>query len=122
MGTLINELLAFPPPAIEIVNFSLSFGFTALMVALGFRYIPDRSVDWHSIWVGAVVTAFLEALGKSFLGLYLGTAGVGSAYGAASSILAIAIWMYYAAQIFLLGAEFTNVYSTHRAGRLQLSP
>ena len=111
MGKLLSEFISLPPQVVEVSNFAVTCGFTSIMIALVFRYVPDRCMEWRFIWIGAIVTAFLEALGKSVLGLYLGTAAIGSAYGAASSVLAIAVWMYYGAQIFLLGAEFTSTYA-----------
>ena len=114
MGNFVKTLIHAPPQLIEIGNFLVTFAFTTCLVVFAFRVVPDRVIEWRSIWIGGLFTAFLETVGKSLLGLYLGTAAIGSAYGAASSIVAIAVWIYYATQIFFLGAEFTNVYAAYR--------
>jgi len=96
-----------------VLNFIISFGVVTLLFALLFKAIPDVKIKWRDVWVGALVTAGLFTLGKLLLGLYLGSAGVSSAYGAAGSIVALVVWVYYSAQIVLVGAEFTRVYARH---------
>jgi membrane protein len=81
------------------------------LFAMIFRYLPDAKVAWRDVWIGATLTAVLFALGKFVLGLYLGSGAAGSAYGAASSLITLLLWIYYAAQILLFGAEFTQVYA-----------
>jgi membrane protein len=73
--------------------------------------LPDAKIAWRDVWVGATLTAVLFVIGKFTLGLYLGSGAAGSAYGAASALITLLLWIYYAAQIFLFGAEFTQVYS-----------
>ena len=85
------------------------------LFAMIFRYLPDAKIAWHDVWVGATLTAVLFVIGKFLLGLYLGSGAAGSAYGAASSLITLLLWIYYAAQIVLFGAEFTQVY-THSYG------
>jgi len=75
-------------------------------------------IRWRDVWVGAAVTAGLFTLGKFGLGIYLGSAGVGSAYGAAGSIIALVIWVYYSAQVLLVGAEFTEAYARRFGSRI----
>ena len=70
-----------------------------------------ESIAWSDVWVGGFVTAVLFAIGKSLIGLYLGRSSISSAYGAAGSVMVLLLWIYYSAQIFLLGAEFTHVYT-----------
>jgi len=82
-----------------------------LLFAMIFRYLPDAKIGWSDVWVGATLTAVLFGLGKFALGLYLGSGAAGSAYGAASSLITLLLWIYYAAQILLFGAEFTQVYA-----------
>jgi membrane protein len=82
-----------------------------LLFALIFRYLPDAKVAWRDVWVGATLTAVLFVFGKFVLALYLGSGAAGSAYGAASSLITLLLWIYYAAQILLFGAEFTQVYA-----------
>ena len=79
------------------------------MFALIFKYVPATTIAWKDLWTGTVVTAFLFTVGKSLIGLYLGTAGVGSAYGAAGSLIVVTVWVYYSSMIFYFGAEFTHV-------------
>ena len=81
------------------------------LFAVIFRYLPDAKVAWRDVWVGATLTAVLFVLGKFVLALYLGSGAAGSAYGAASSLITLLLWIYYAAQIVLFGAEFTQVYA-----------
>jgi membrane protein len=90
---------------------------TALF-ALMFKKLPDVRIQWRDVWVGAAVTAGLFTLGKFLLGIYLGSAGVSSAYGAAGSIVALVIWVYYSAQVLLVGAEFTEVYARRFGSRI----
>jgi len=106
-----SEMMPVPPAALELVNFLVSFGTITCLFALIFKYVPDAKVDWRDTWIGATATSFLFTIGKVVLGLYLGVASVGSAYGAAGSLVAVIVWVYYSAQIFLFGAEFTFVYS-----------
>jgi membrane protein len=90
-----------------------------LLFAMIFRYLPDAKIAWRDVWVGATLTAVLFALGKFVLGLYLGSGAAGSAYGAASSLITLLLWIYYAAQILLFGAEFTQVYSNTYGTRVE---
>jgi membrane protein len=76
-----------------------------------YKLIPRVRIAWRDVWVGAAVTAALFAAGKFLIGLYLGKSGVASAFGAAGSLVVMMVWVYYSAQIFLLGAEFTWVFA-----------
>ena len=87
-----------------------------LLFAVIFKFLPDAEVQWRDVWVGAALTAVFFAVGKWALGLYLGSGSAASAYGAASSLITLLLWVYYSAQILLFGAEFTQVYAS-RAGR-----
>jgi membrane protein len=82
-----------------------------LLLAMIFRYLPDVKIGWQDVWLGAALTAVLFAIGKFILGLYLGSGAAGSAYGAASSLITLLLWIFYSAQILLFGAEFTQVYA-----------
>jgi membrane protein len=97
------------------VDLLVSFGLVTMIFALIYRFIPRVHVAWHDVWLGAAVTSLLFAVGKFLIGLYLGKATVASAFGAAGSLVVVMVWMYYSAQIFLFGAEFTWVYA-HRLG------
>jgi membrane protein len=96
------------------------FGVVVLLFAMIFKFLPDVKIQWRDVWVGAVMTAILFSIGKWLLGLYLGSGAAGSAYGAASSLITLLLWVYYSSQILLFGAEFTQVYAA-RAGR-ELEP
>jgi membrane protein len=96
----------------QIVNFVVSFGVITLLFALMFKVLPDLRIAWRDVWLGAAVTALLFVVGKSLIGLYLGNQSIGSAYGAAGSLVVFLLWVYYSAQIFFFGAEFTQVYAT----------
>jgi membrane protein len=82
-----------------------------LLFAILFRYLPDAKIAWRDVWTGAALTAILFVVGKFLLGLYLGSGAAGSAYGAASSLITLLLWIFYSAQIMLFGAEFTKVYA-----------
>jgi membrane protein len=98
------------------LNFAFSLSVITGLFALIFKYVPDAAIKWRDVWLGAAVTAGLFTIGKFLLALYLGKAAIGSSYGAAGSLIALVVWVYYAAQILLLGAEFTQV-QARRSGR-----
>jgi membrane protein len=87
-----------------------------LLFAIIFKFLPDAKIQWRDVWIGAAITAIFFAVGKWALGLYLGSGSAASAYGAASSLITLLLWVYYSSQILLFGAEFTQVYAC-RAGR-----
>jgi membrane protein len=89
----------------------VDLGLVILLFAAMFKYLPDVRVDWRDVIVGAAMTAILFLVGKWALGLYLGSGAAGSAYGAASSLVTLLLWIYYSSQILLFGAEFTQVYA-----------
>src|SRR5262249_20928397 len=95
----------------DIVELLVSFGFTALLFALIYKVLPAVQIGWRDVWVGAAITAALFTLGKFLIGLYLGRSGIDSAYGAASSLVLVLVWVYYSGLIFFFGAEFTQVYA-----------
>jgi membrane protein len=99
-----------------VLNYGISVGLVALLMATLFVLLPDVHIAWRDVWVGSLVTSVLFHLGKLLIGLYLGKAGVGSPFGAAGSLAVLLVWIYYTSQVFLLGAEFTRVY-TLRFGR-----
>jgi membrane protein len=114
LGDFAAQHIAAGVALVEIFNFVLTFLVTSLSFALIYKLVPQVPIDWADVATGAAVTAVLFALGKFLIGLYVGTAGVGSAYGAASSLIVLLVWVYYSAQIFLFGAEFTHVHAMHR--------
>jgi membrane protein len=94
-----------------VLNFGISLAMIAGLFALIFKTVPDVEMRWRDVWVGAAVTALLFVLGKFLLGLYLSRSAVSSTYGAAGSIIALVLWVYYSSQIVFMGAEFTQVYA-----------
>jgi membrane protein len=108
-GKFFGGLLPVPEIVLDALNFVVSLAGVAVLFALIFRYVPDTKIPWRGVWTGATVTALLFTIGKSLIGLYLGRAAVGSAYGAAGSLVVVIVWVYYSAMIFFFGAEFTHV-------------
>jgi membrane protein len=100
---------------LEAVNFVVSFAIISGLFAMIYKFIPRVKVAWRDVWIGAIVTAALFNMGKFLIGVYLGRSGIASGFGAAGSVVLLLVWVYYSAQIFLLGAEFTWVYA-HRHG------
>ena len=96
---------------LETLNFVVSFLVLTGLFALVYKILPDRRLAWRDVGVGAAVTAALFTIGKFLIGLYLGTTDLASSYGAAGAFILVLVWVYYSAQIFLLGAEFTKVYA-----------
>jgi len=94
---------------LQAAGFLLSFGAMTLLFAMIYKVLPDATVKWRDVWLGAAFTALLLAVGTLAIGLYLGNAGIGSAYGAAGSLVVLLLWIYYWAQLLLFGAEFTHV-------------
>jgi membrane protein len=99
------------------VNFAVGFALTTTVFALIYKLMPRARIEWHDVWVGALVTAALFTVGKFLISLYIGRSAVASSFGAAGSLAVVMIWVYYSAQIFLLGAEFTWVYSHEHGSR-----
>ena len=105
----------------EVVNFVFFFLVSTLLFALIFKILPDAEISWRDVWVGAAFSSLLFGVGRLLLGLYLGWAGVASPYGAAGSLVVLLLWIYYSAQILLLGAEFSQVYAKRYGARRQPS-
>jgi membrane protein len=103
----------------RILNFGISFAAITVLFASIYRFLPDVKIGWRNLWLGAGVTALLFNIGKYLIGLYLGSSGVGSTYGAAGSLVVVLLWVFYSAQILLIGAEFTQVYSKFRGTPIQ---
>ena len=98
-------------------EFAGSFLVITLLFAAIYKLLPSRRIAWGDVWVGAAVTSLLFWIGKYLIGLYLGKAAVGSAYGAAGAVVVVIVWVYYSAQIFFLGAEFTREYATRHGSK-----
>jgi membrane protein len=92
-----------------------------LLFAMMFKWLPDTSVRWRDVWLGAAITAALFEIGKLLISVYIGKQALESTYGAAASLVVLLIWIYYSSQIVLMGAEFTHVYAS-RAVVVPASP
>ena len=106
---------------LESINFVFSFCVITILFALILKVIPDTSVAWRDVLMGAAITSFLFAVGKVIIGLYLGHSALTSAYGAAASLVVFLIWIYYSAQILLFGAELTHVYALSYGSRSKIN-
>ncbi len=118
LGKFFSYLLPVPEAVLQGVNFLVSFAVITLLFAMIYKILPDAKISWSDVWIGAAVTSLLFSLGKFMIGLYLGKSSVGSAYGAAGSLVIILVWVYYSAQILLYGAEFTSVYAIKYGSRI----
>jgi len=109
---------ALPGGLVIAISVYLIFDFAVVVIlfAMIFKFLPDARIEWRDVWIGAVITAIFFGVGKWALGLYLGSGAAASAYGAASSLITLLLWIYYSSQILLFGAEFTQVYANW-AGR-----
>ena len=102
-------------PVLHLGNALVSIAVITVLFALIFKVLPDAPVAWRDVWIGAATTSVLFTIGKSVIGLYLGRASIGSAYGAAGSVVVLVVWVYYAAMILFFGAELVAVRSRARA-------
>ena len=107
---------------LHAINFLVSVSVITVLFAMIYRFMPRVSIRWRDVWIGAFVTSLLFSLGKFLIGLYIGKSGVESSYGAAGALVVLLVWVYYSAQIFLLGAEFTKVYAENHGSRMKLKP
>ncbi len=114
----IDTLLPISIAILESMNFSFSFIVITLLFALIFKFIPDTTIPWRDVWMGAAVTSLLFTVGKIIIGFYLGHSALTSAYGAAASLVVFLIWIYYSAQILLFGAEITHIYALKYGSRI----
>lgn len=114
--------LPLPGALLGVVSEIFSFAAIAALIVVIFKYVPDVKLRWRDVWEGAISTALLFTAGKALLGQYLGKAAVGSAYGAAGSLIAGIVWVYYSAMIFYFGAELTRVRAEAARGDQRLPP
>jgi membrane protein len=119
LGSFLSSTLPGGAILWQVVNFAISLGIITVLFAMIFKYLPATEIAWRDVWVGAALTSLLFTLGQVALAFYLGIANVGSAYGAAGSLVVVLVWIYYSAQILLFGAEFTRVYALKRGSRAQ---
>ena len=110
-SSFMNSWIPGLATGLSILNFVVSFGLMTLLFAMIYVILPDVKIAWKDVLVGAATTAFLFTIGRTLLSMYLGSAAVSSTFGAASSLAVLLVWIYYSAQVFFLGAEFTQVYA-----------
>lgn len=120
LGTWFSQILpsGFSGPILMAINVGISLLVATLLFAAIFKLLPDAKIRWRDVWTGAAATAVLFVIGKFLIGLYLGSSGIGSAYGAAGSLALVLVWVYYSSLILLLGAEFTQVWTRRRGRRI----
>jgi membrane protein len=110
----LGAILPASPLMLQVVTFAVSFILIALIFGAIYKFLPDVTLCWRDVIVGAFVTAFFFEIGKQLIGLYLGRSTFSSAYGAAGSLVVLLVWVYYSAQVFFLGAEFTKAFTQAR--------
>ncbi len=125
IGSVLSAVESFAPeglgglgPLAQIINLMVSFLLYVIMFAFIYRVLPDVTIAWKDVVVGSVITSALFLLGRSLIGLYLGKASLGSAYGAAGSLVVVLLWVYYSAQVLFFGAEVTQVYADRYGSRI----
>jgi membrane protein len=114
LADYIDARLPFGALMLQLLHFVMSFALISILFAAIYKVLPDVKLSWHDVMIGAVVTAMLFNLGKFLIGLYLAHSAMASSYGAAGALIVILMWVYYSAQIFLLGAEFTKIHASRR--------
>lgn len=117
-GKMFGGWLPVPEAILHMANFIVSFAVITGLFAMMFKLLPDAKIAWRDVWVGAAITSLLFTIGKFLIGMYLGKADVGSAYGAAGSLVIVLVWVYYSSQILFFGAEFTAVYANRFGSRI----
>jgi membrane protein len=120
-GDYLNAFLPFGKIILTVLNGVLSILLISFLFAAIYKVLPDRDLEWRDVAVGAVVTAVLFTIGKSLISWYIGSSAVASSFGAAGALIVLLLWVYYSAQIFLLGAGFTKIY-TNAHGSKQTAP
>jgi len=120
MGRFFRSFLPAPEPILEAATFLISFIVVTALFAAIYKLLPAVRLEWSDVIIGASVTSLMFTIGKQLVGLYLGKAGFGSTYGAAGSLAVLLVWVYYSAQLFFLGAEFTKVYTRTFGSKLRM--
>ena len=111
-----------PEGILHVVSMLVSFVVVTVLFAMMFKWLPDVSVAWRDVWLGAFLTALFFEVGKAAIGFYIGKQGLESTYGAAASIVVVLIWVYYTSQIILMGAEVTHSYAKHNGSLKRRDP
>jgi membrane protein len=109
-GNYLDTVLPMGKLILPVLNFVVSVVLLGILFGAIYKMLPDRSLQWNDVVVGALITSVLFNIGKSLVGWYIGSSAIASSYGAAGGLIVLLLWVYYSAQIFLLGAEFTKIY------------
>jgi membrane protein len=116
-GKFLEGRLPIPESVMQLTSTAVTFLTVTILFALLYKFVPDVHIEWGDVAIGAAVTSALFSVGKFLIALYLGKASVGSTYGAAGSLVVFIVWVYYSAQIFFLGAQFTRVFAERHGSR-----
>lgn len=119
LANYFGGILRIAPFALQAADFVVSFGVVTLLFGLIYKVLPDVEIVWKDVWIGAFLTSLLFTIGKYAIGAYLGRSSVGTAYGAAGSLVVILLWIYYSAEIVFFGAELTQVYVNRFGSRIR---
>lgn len=122
LGEYLSSVLPVSSVVLGVIDFVVSLAVTSALFAMLFKILPEATIAWSDVWVGSVITALLFTIGKFAIGLYIGKTVIASSYGAVGSLVVLIVWLYYSAQIFYLGAEFTRVYANKFGSRLAPKP
>jgi membrane protein len=121
LGDYLDSLFPDLHVVMRVVNFAVSFAVITALFAMIYKVLPDKRIAWGDVWIAALVTSLLFNVGRFLISLYIGSSEVASTYGAAGALVIVLLWVYYSAQIFLFGAEFSKVYAlkhgSHTRGR-----
>jgi membrane protein len=120
-GSYLDSILPFGKIILTVLNGIVSLALISFLFAAIYKVLPDRTLEWRDVAIGAVATALLFTVGKSLISWYIGSSAVASSFGAAGALLILLLWVYYSAQIFLFGAEFTKIYA-NRHGSKSVAP
>ena len=116
-GNYLDSIMPIGTLILSILNFAVSFALLAVLFAAIYKVLPDRHLEWRDVIFGAIVTSILFTIGKTLIGLYLGSSAVASSYGAAGGLIVLLLWVYYSVMIFLLGAEITKTYANRHGSQ-----
>ena len=119
-GNYLDSILPFGKLILTVLNGAVSLILISFLFAAIYKVLPDRDLEWRDAVVGAVVTGVLFTIGKSLISWYIGSSAVASSFGAAGALIVLLLWVYYSAQIFLLGAEFTKIFAEHHGSKQEV--
>ncbi len=116
-GDYLDTVLPMGKLVLPALNFVISVVLLAILFGAIYKLLPDRSLQWNDVIIGALITSVLFNIGKSLIAWYIGSSAIASSYGAAGGLIVLLLWVYYSAQIFLLGSEFTKTYANQHGSK-----